>query len=1046
MIQPLVKPLYYMSRLNYLREMPFYGLSDFQLIWENETCKEVILEKMTNNGFIDFIKNSHSYSDENISLEHYRYFDVDDYMEILKKGRQLNLIHLNCRMISKNKGKILSFLNSLDTELDVILLSEIGKEGYRYLKSVFPNYDYEVDLPKGNTYGGVEILAKTELKMTINKELQFVKECNCTRCHTENVWVEIKCQDSTIIVGCIYRHPNGNIEHFINQFSKTLEKLPIDCTCINGGDLNIDLLNIKHKDVMSYITELSSHNFLPKILLPTRITDSSYTLIDHMSLKLSKKYRDLETTAGCIFAEITDHLPIFISLSFKSNVINKRPMIRIINDRSVQNFKTKCSNLPWDRMNEMPHVDDKFNFLQDNLVSTFNETFPLVQKSRKRNKDKKWMTHALRTSIRHKNRLYRKKILYPTFNNINRFKEYNKILAESLKIAEENYYQNLFNDTKDSSIRMWKTLGSIINPNKTQKRKQINKLIIDGINIDDRDEISNQMNRYFCTLGSKLANDLPNGKSFDSYLNNKVQHTMFLTPIMESEITSEILKLNSRKSAGPDNLSPKILKACEPEIRKPLTEIFNWSFETATYPSKLKIAKVLALYKKKSAFLPENYRPISLLSCLDKIFEKLIHKRFMEFINKYKILILEQYGFLKHHSTMSALIDVIDNVRDYIDKGEVALGIYLDLKKAFDTVNHSILLSKFEHYGFRGHVNEFIGSYLNNRQQFTIIDGSKSDIMFINTGVPQGSVLGPLFFLIYINDIIKCLSYSKATLFADDTSLLLHDKSIKIVKEKAEVDLKNVYDWLLANKLSLSWEKTNFIIFHTPKNRKKVENVRELKVYDFSIKRVNCVKYLGMFIDEQLKWDVHVNNLCSTLSRNFHMFYSIRDILNSSLKRQLYFSMVYSRIIYGIVIYGACRSSLMNKVQVLQNKLLKVLHKLPFRTDTNVMHIDLDILKVKDIYKYQIQKFVYESLNKKCIVQFHDYYTYIHNVHQVNTRQQKQLHRTITNTKYGEHSLKDYGAFLWNQLESDIKCSESLDIFKKALRKSIIKSYQNLII
>ena len=156
--------------------------------------------------------------------------------------------------------------------------------------------------------------------------------------------------------------------------------------------------------------------------------------------------------------------------------------------------------------------------------------------------------------------------------------------------------------------------------------------------------------------------------------------------------------------------------------------------------------------------MPENYRPISLLSCLDKIFERLIHKRFMQFIDRYKILILEQYGFLKNHSTMSALIDVIDNVRNYIDKGELALGIYLDLKKAFDTVNHSILLSKLEHYGFRGHVNKFIGSYLNNRQQFTIIDGSKSDMMVINTGVPQGSVLGPLFFLLYINDIINCLS------------------------------------------------------------------------------------------------------------------------------------------------------------------------------------------------------------------------------------------------------------------------------------------------
>ena len=171
------------------------------------------------------------------------------------------------------------------------------------------------------------------------------------------------------------------------------------------------------------------------------------------------------------------------------------------------------------------------------------------------------------------------------------------------------------------------------------------------------------------------------------------------------------------------------------------------------------------------------------------------------------------------------------------------------------------------------------------------------------------------------------------------------------------------------------------------------------------------------------------------------MFYSIRDILTKNLKRQLYFSMVYSRIIYGIVIYGACRDSLMKKVQVLQNKLLKVLYKLPFRTDTNVMHKDLDILKVKDIYKYQIQKFVYESLNKTCIVQFHDYYSYNNNVHQMNTRQQNRLKSTRPKTKFGENSLKYYGAVLWNSLDSNIQLSKSLNTFKRALRHSIIQNY-----
>ena len=323
-----------------------------------------------------------------------------------------------------------------------------------------------------------------------------------------------------------------------------------------------------------------------------------------------------------------------------------------------------------------------------------------------------------------------------------------------------------------------------------------------------------------------------------------------------------------------------------------------------------------------------------------------------------------------------------------------------------------------------------------------MINGSASITQSISIGVPQGSVLGPLFFLLYINDIINCLSHSKPTLFADDTSLLLHDKNLKTVIELAENDLKNTYDWLVANQLSLSWEKTNFIIFHSPK--KKIDNVTDLKVYENSIKRVKSVKYLGMCIDEELKWDEHVNNLCSTLSRNFSMFYSIRSLLTDDLKRQLYFSMVYSRILYGIVLYGMCRNNLLNKVQVIQNKLLKVLYKLPTRTDTDLLHSNLNFLKVKDICKFQIQIFVYESINKTCIPQFQNYYSFLqdYNEHRMVTRHRDQLYRTPFSNQYGEFRLKRYGAVLWNSLSNSIKNSQSLKTFKKALRSNIMDTYQ----
>ena len=547
------------------------------------------------------------------------------------------------------------------------------------------------------------------------------------------------------------------------------------------------------------------------------------------------------------------------------------------------------------------------------------------------------------------------------------------------------------------------------------------------------------MNSYFCNVGKKLANEIPDRTNHEIYLRNKVAETMFLSPIEHFEIIKEIISLNSKKAPGPDNISPKVLKYCQHALIEPLSKIFNSAIETATYPTKLKIAKVIALYKKGCHYMPENYRPISLLSCIDKIFEKLLHKRFIKFIEKHHIIILEQFGFLPKHSTIHALTEVIDNIRNIIDKGEYALGIYLDLKKAFDTVNHAILLKKLDHYGFRGHVNKLMCSYLENRYQYTRVNGENSVINQIETGVPQGSVLGPLLFIIYVNDIVNCINDGKTTLFADDTSILLHDSNLKLLKIRSEKTLKDIYDWLISNKLTLSWEKTFFVIYNSYKKRS--DEITELKVYDNEIKRVKSVKYLGMIIDENLSWSSHVKSLCNILSRNFNLFYNIRNIIPDHLKRQIYYSLVYSQIQYGIELYGACSKQLLNKIQTLQNKLLKVLYNLPYRTDTNVIHSSLNILKIDDIRKLNILKFVYEAVNRISIRQFNNYYRFHRDIHNRSSRQNDRLYPERVRTKYGENTLNCIGSKLWNSLEQNIKNSSSLYTFKKVVRLSYIAEY-----
>ena len=263
---------------NLYRELPFYELTDFELKWECETCRQMIIDKMENNGFIEFLKNSKDYNDSKTVLENFKYFDTCELNSEFRKRKLIKIIHINARMLSKNRGKIKGFLETLDEQPDFMLLSEIGKEGYRFLQTTFPEYDHEYNVPLSNKYGGVAILAdKNDYSITVKDELLLVKECTCTKCEFENKWIEVKINNRSYIIGCIYRHPNGNVEHFIESLSKTIEKIPSNCTCIIGGDININLIDIQNNNVSNYINELLSMNFQPNTFLPTRISDNSCT-------------------------------------------------------------------------------------------------------------------------------------------------------------------------------------------------------------------------------------------------------------------------------------------------------------------------------------------------------------------------------------------------------------------------------------------------------------------------------------------------------------------------------------------------------------------------------------------------------------------------------------------------------------------------------------------------------------------------------------------------------------------------------------------------
>ena len=350
-------------------------------------------------------------------------------------------------------------------------------------------------------------------------------------------------------------------------------------------------------------------------------------------------------------------------------------------------------------------------------------------------------------------------------------------------------------------------MKNIINKNKTKKIQNKFK-ITDGTMISDGTLISNTFNEFFVNVGPNLAKKIPKQNiSPLQFMSDPLMNSIFLS-LVTAEETREILSSLKNGAAGHDEIRASTLKSVSPYIVEPLAYICNLSISQGVFPSKLKIANVLPLYKADDPFLFNNYRPVSLLNVLSKVFERIMYNRVSEFLETLKILVNFQFGFRKWHSSYMALLTLMDKLISSLERKEFVIGIFLDFSKAFDTVDHAILLQKLCHYGIRGNALKWFTSYLSNRRQYVTYNGVVSAMKGISCGVPQGSILGPLLFLIYINDLCSMCKYTTPILFADDTNLFCSGSDIKTMESNINNELTEISLWLKVNKLSLNIKKT----------------------------------------------------------------------------------------------------------------------------------------------------------------------------------------------------------------------------------------------
>ena len=463
------------------------------------------------------------------------------------------------------------------------------------------------------------------------------------------------------------------------------------------------------------------------------------------------------------------------------------------------------------------------------------------------------------------------------------------------------------------------------------------------------------------------------------------------------------------KTVGPHSIPIDLLKILGPHISEALAKLVNQSFLEGIFPSKLKLAKVISLYKKDDPEIASNYRPISLLPLFSKLYERLMYRTLHSFLIYHKIIYPLQFGFQENHSVEHTLISMTEVVRSTLEKKKYSCGIFLDLQKAFE---HNILFPKSECFGIRGNALRWFDSYLSDRTQYVSNNGTNSDCMNVTCGVPQGSV--PLFFLIFINDLPNVSRKLKFHLFADDTNIYYDTETLDKLVKTVNIELKFIKRWLDANKLSLNIDKTNYVIFHSTSSSISPDTVIEIgKKY---ITRVKYLKFLGLLLDENLSWKYHLGELSNNLARTCDILFRIRNLLTSESLICIYNALFMSFLQYCITVWGQTYDSYLEPIFKLQKKAVIAISPQPYRSLSLPIFKKLKLLRLQDIFQLRLLTFVYESINKKNPSCFHDYFSFNANIHQhsfnANTRQSNRGNLFLTHRnsfRYGLNSIRYMG-------------------------------------
>ena len=881
--------------------------------------------------------------------------------KLFEKG-SLSFVHQNMRSMHKNITGLETFLSLMGNKNPTIIgVSETwlaSQEQAELKKFQLPGYTFLNKCRiKDSSRGGAGIYIQNEIK--------YRQITDIVLSQAESIWVEISVQGLNVTVGVVYSSAKlRNINIFINELDETFEKLNQQKKrVVLMGDINIDLMRCRTSD--PYFQALLSNGMKSMIVFPTRVQKESRTLIDHILTNMTNL--DSEPIGGTLLNDISDHYTTFAVFP---NMLLQHVNANQVIEKQILSFKKYNPDIAkaqlqeenWADIFSQSTVNDAFRTFVNKLSAYQSKVTELVQLTVENRYQQPWMTSEIRRAQKERYRLYKRSKSKPDNKELQeKYKRYRNDLCRLMRETEKKYYSNLIDKAEGNQGRTWHVINDIMG-RKKRKAGLPDEIVLENQKVvQGTENVINALNDYFITVGPCLASKIPTSrKEPEDYLVDLPDtNSFFLSPITEQEILSFLQKIKSRKSSGPDNLHPRYIKDVATEITAPLTHIVNMSIMTGEVPDYMKIARVVPLYKAGDKNKATNYRPISLLSVLAKVLEGTVYKRLMKYFCNKHLLSEAQFGFRQNKNTKGALIKFINTIQNGIDRGRKTGAVYIDLKKAFDTVDYKILFIKLQKYGIRGIALEWFKSYLSNRKQFIEYNEVKSSFGDIKCGVPQGSNLGPLLFLIYVNDLPRSLEVVTPTLFADDTTICATADTMSQLEQKINRDLALLNEWFIANKLTLNVSKSYACTFGNSPNFNQIQ----LKVDNREIELSGVVKYLGVYVDSKLNWVPHINRVANKVSQTIGILSKIRHTLNQRCLKTVYYSLIHSRLLYCQEIWGTATKTALQPLTILQKKCMRIIVGAQYRTHTEPIYRELGIRPLLKEIEFRRALLAYEIMN-----------------------------------------------------------------------------------